>query len=305
MIGEYLIDGPVISGDLIKFEVTSLGSILVANKGNSADDFSLQLMTHRRNFSSSSNIAGANDEDFVDMMPSLVINQDRNSQAITPGFYALRALQDGNLRITLFDEGEELPPDTRKHDALSKVLTQYRESPRLLGMIEAYLKGVCEVEDELKTMAAKFDIDVAVGEQLTIVGRWLGFPRCHNVPTAIPVFGFECDGVSSDYNLAGFCEGALWIGCPGVSSFEVCINDDDLYRNFLYVRRYQLLGYNDYRTFVFCIRILFGTAATFTQSGRIINVNPGRTLTELETSFLRVYERVLPRAASASVNIVI
>lgn len=189
-------------------------------------------------------------------------------------------------------------------DKVGRVLTQYRESPKLLGMIRAYVDQINDAQEHLCAIPSKFDLDTAVGNQLTIIGRWLGFPRCHNVPSAVPVFGFVCDGVSSPYNLKGFCESAIWFGCPGIASSRVCITDDELYRRFLKVRRYQLLGKNDYTSFQECLELLFpSSGATYSQADRAITVDPNRSLTTLEATFHKVFERVLPRALGSTISV--
>lgn len=300
---KFLLDGPVFAGTFVKFRLDETGTVFVTNKNLGSDPYSAAILAYRKGWSAQDDIEGASDLDFVELQPNLTLSNDRNSQILTSGYYAVRVDTDGVLTAALLYSGELAPPDTRKQDSLNRVLTQYRESPNLLGMISVYTKQACLAEDEIKAIPSKFDIDTAVGDQLTIIGRWLGFPRCHNVPAPVPVFGFECDGQSFPYNIGGFCENALWLGCPDVASFEVCINEDDLYRRFLYVRRYQLLGMNDYRTFSLCINVLFGSDATFSQVGRIITVNTGRSLTAIESDFIQVFTRVLPRAVSASVTI--
>lgn len=299
-----LYNAPALNGQLVKFTLETGGTVVVTNKNLSGDPYSATIMAFRGTLDEGETIQSSIESEFVALTPTLLIDNNQNGHVLTKGHYALRIEQDASLTIWVNEVGEEPEPDTRIQDKLDRVLTQYRESPNLLGLMATYLTQLNEVEDVIASIESKFDIDTAVGEQLDIIGRWLGFPRCHNVPAPVPVFGFDCDGTyTGQYNIAGFCEGALWLGCPGVSSFEVCITDDELYRNFLYVRRYQLLGNNDYRSFVTCIKILFGSAATYTQTGRVIDVSPGRTLTDFEQTFLRVYERVLPRAVSASVNV--
>lgn len=303
-ISRTLYDAPAVAGQLIKFSLDADGSVVVTNKNLSNDPYDVRIMALRVAPVNSANIEENPDEDFVDMTPALALTNVLNQHFLTKGHYALRVVSDSTITAWLNVTGEQPIVDTTIDDKLSLVLTQYRESPNLLGMIRSYLTQLVEVRDVLAGMPKKFDIDTAVGEQLTIIGRWLGFPRCHNVPAPVPVFGFDCGGTySGPYNIQGFCEGALWVGCPGVASLEVCITDDALYRKFLYVRRYQLLGKNDYRSFVLCIKILFGAAADYTQTGRIIDVDPGRALTVNEQAFLRVYERVLPRAIGASINV--
>lgn len=296
-------NAPALAGQLIKFTLAENSEVVVTNKNLSGDPYSLTVMQFRKALGADDSVQNSDDSDFVELTPNIVFSNILNGVYLTKGNYALRVDSDASVTVWVNGSGGQVDVSTRIDEKLSLVLTQYRESPNLLGMMSAYLKQVIEVQDAIAEIPSKFDLDTAVGDQLTIIGRWLGFPRAHNVPSAVPVFGFECEGQTSQYNLAGFCEGALWLGCPGVSSFNVTIAEDELYRKFLYVRRYQLLGYNDYRTFVICIKILFGSAADYTQTGRIIDVSPGRALSDYEQTFLKVYERVLPCAVSASVNV--
>lgn len=296
-------NAPAVAGQLIKFTLAENSEIVVTNKNLNGDPYSLTVMQFRKALGVDDSVQNSVDSDFVELTPNIVFSNILNGVYLTKGNYALRVDSDASVTVWVNGSGAQVDDNTRINDKLSLVLTQYRESPNLLGMMAAYLKQVIEVQDAIAEIPSKFDLDTAVGDQLTIIGRWLGFPRGHNVPSAAPIHGFICEGQTSPYNLSGFCEGGTWLGCPGSSSFEVFIDDDELYRRFLYVRRYQLLGHNDYRSFVICIKILFGAASSYTQTGRVIDVSPGRTLTSYEQTFLRVFERVLPRAVSASVNV--
>ena len=270
-----LYNAPATSGQLVKFTLETGGTVIVTNKNLNSGPYTATILSFRGTLAEGETIQNSVESDFAPLTPSLVISNTQNGHVLTRGHYALLIGADASLTIWVNEVGEEPEPDTRIQDKLDYVLTQYRESPNLLGLMSTYLRQLNEVQDVLESIPEKFDLDNAVGEQLDIIGRWLGFPRCHNVPSPVPVFGFDCDGAyTGAYNIGGFCEGSLWIGCPGVSSFEVCITDDELYRNFLYVRRFQLLGDCDYRSFVTCIKILFGSAATYTQVGRVIKRFP-------------------------------
>ena len=111
-------------------------------------------------------------------------------------------------------------------ERIDRILTQYRESRNLIGIIRHDLGQIADVIIEANGsrgivselissgsnvlsdsqqviisdpdcqpapgMPEKFDILTAVGDQLTIVGKWLGFPRCHCICQNVPVFGFSC-----------------------------------------------------------------------------------------------------------------
>ena len=189
-------------------------------------------------------------------------------------------------------------------EELTKILTQYRESPKLLFLIRSYLRKFEEGVQCIEDVPLYFDIDTAVGDQLTILGKQLGWPRCHCVCEGTPVFGFECEGVIEDYPLAGFCDAnSTWAGCDEMGNATICIGDDELYRKFLKVRRYQTLAKFDRKSLRNCLVEFFGgdVAILDAKNGRIL-IAPGRELTAIEQLVLPLYPRVLPIAPSIEVR---
>lgn len=305
MSSRIVFNSAVQAGQLIKFSTDSLATVMVINRGNAQEPYAFALYGVRTAVDASSSIERVPDFNFAQLKPDVIFEQDSNVATLTRGGYAVKANIDGIFTVIVSEETEAVEVVDVKQGYLDRLLTQYRESPNLIGLITAYLCQVEDVQNAVRDIPRHFNLDIAVGDQLTILGKWLGFPRCHNVTSSVPVFGFNCDGVASPFNIRGFCEGAVWADCGGVSSFEVCITQDELYRRFLYVRRYQLLGQNDYRSFLFCIRLLFGSEASYQQNGRVIEVSPGRDLTAFELTFLQVFVRVLPRALNATINITV
>lgn len=180
---------------------------------------------------------------------------------------------------------------------IDRVLTQYRESPKLLHVLRTHLRQVEMVVQSICDLPSFFDLDTAVGDQLTLLGKRLGWPRCHCVCEVQPVFGFECEGFpSSGYVVTGFCDdNQTWSDCGSFSLSEVCVNDDELYRKFLKVRRYQMLALFDIQSLEEAIRTLWGPKAWVVHwaNGRVV-VAPGRLLSEFELQFAKLYPRVLP-----------
>lgn len=181
---------------------------------------------------------------------------------------------------------------------INKLRDQYRESPKLIALITAALNQVEEAINAINAIPGFFDLDRAVGDQLTIIGNRLGWPRCHCVCSAPPVFGFPCNAASPIAPVVDFCDpGGNWIDCtpPGVS--ELCISDDELYRKFLKVRRYQMLGLFDRESLLAAIQTFWGEYAWIVRSDHgIVSIAPGRDLTEQEQTYLQLYPRVLPIA---------
>jgi hypothetical protein len=181
---------------------------------------------------------------------------------------------------------------------IARLPTQYREAAKLqaylravLGEVEAAARAVCAIPDGL-------DIMTAAGDQLTIIGKWMGFPRCHCVCVSAAVFGFPFPD-AGDYpaTLTGFCEAGSWAGCDGGSAGTICLNDDDLYRKFLLVRRYQMLALFDRESLLASIRTFWGPKAWIVQDERCsLVVAPGRPLGADEIPLLQIIARVLPVA---------
>lgn len=184
--------------------------------------------------------------------------------------------------------------------ALSRVITQYREAARLRGMIEVYASAVEDVAGEICAIPDYFDIDTAVGDQLTIIGKRLGWPRAHCVCVTSPVFGFDCAGVASPYDLVGFCDrSSTWVGCGDVGAGMLTLSDDEVYRAFLKVRRYQALGLYDVASLTAAVQIMWGALASVITTPAFVGtvtLSPGRPLTPHERSILPLALRILPIA---------
>lgn len=193
---------------------------------------------------------------------------------------------------------ECLDPAALVEKRIDNILTQYRESPKLLHLIRTLLRQVVDVHTHICDMPYYFDLTYAVGEQLTFLGKELGFPRSHCICNNQPVFGFECDDAPIDYLIGGFCdENVDWADCGPFGVSEISINNDEMYRAFLMVRRYQMLQLYDLDSLTTCLRILWGeTAMVMEASAGIVVVAPGRELTQSEQALLQVYPRVLPVA---------
>lgn len=182
---------------------------------------------------------------------------------------------------------------------IDRVLTQYRESPRLLGVARHGLEQRRQAAEAIRDAPEHFDILTAQGDQLTIVGKWLGFPRCHCVCVSPPVFGFPCPPGEGDPNvtIVGLCEGGVFDGCFEGGSGEICIDDDEVYRGYLLARRYQMLRRYARADLEAAARHIWGeTAEVFSQRPGAVVIAPRRDLTTVEYAQVPVAFRVLPTA---------
>lgn len=186
---------------------------------------------------------------------------------------------------------------------IDRILTQYREAPKLQHVMRVYLRQIEEVVRAIHDIPQKFHIDTAVGDQLTLVGKRMGWGRCHCVCVSRPVHGFACEGYPQDYTLTGFCEpNSEWLDCDPKSAGEICIDDDELYRKFLQVRSYQMTERFSLFDLEKSCKIFWGDSAMVldASNGRVV-LAPGRDLTDQETAVIQLFPRVLPVAPGIKV----
>lgn len=189
-------------------------------------------------------------------------------------------------------------------ERIDRILTQYRESPNLLGIIRHDLGEVADIIVQSCSLPSEFDIIDAVGDQLTLIGKRLGWPRCHCICVAVPVFGFSCGTTSPNKPVVGLCEGGVWDNCSESGTGDICLDDDEVYRGYLLARRYQARQLWDIDSLQAASRHLWGLAATVvSMGGARVAIQPGRLLTPLEQLQLPVAFRVLPLAPGITPHI--
>jgi len=196
-------------------------------------------------------------------------------------------------------------PEIRVEERIDKIATQYRESPKLLGLIRNYLRQTAEAADVACRLIEYFDIDTAVGDQLTILGKALGWPRCHCRGQRRPVFGFECEDECGPPTvpIRGFCE-ADWDCGDGPDYVEFCFTDDELYRGFLKARVVTLTGDYTRSGLTAAAREVFGAnAVIYHERPGVVSVATGRLLTNTEIAIAHLYEQVLPIAPGIRLEI--
>lgn len=220
--------------------------------------------------------------------------------------------------------------DTMVEDRIDRILTQYRESPKLLSIIRHDIAAILDLfvmaeglpgktipvvlddaalevdgnpvvaQDpdcqKIPGIPERFDIFTAIGDQLTILGKYLGFPRCHCICQNVPYFGFACEE-TRNVDIVGFCEEGGWYGCGEGGTADICFNDDEIYRRYLLARRYQARALWDIDSLQAAVVHIWGrTASAVSIGGANVAIIPGRELSALELIQLPVAFRVLPIA---------
>jgi hypothetical protein len=113
-------------------------------------------------------------------------------------------------------------------DYVGLVTGQHQDKPKFRQVIEALTRGFAEINNTQEAYIDLFDLDQAVGQQLDIVGAWIGVSRYLTVPITGVYFTWD------DTALTGWDSGS-WRGefdpVTGLTSLP-----DDAYRNLLKAR---------------------------------------------------------------------
>ncbi|KVD52052.1 DUF2612 domain-containing protein [Burkholderia ubonensis] len=107
------------------------------------------------------------------------------------------------------------------NDYTALITSKHRDKPRYMATITAVVQPLVDQMNLLASMPGKFDLDVAVGDQLDTVGLWVGVSRRIRTPLTGIYFSFDTAGL-------GFDQG-IWKG-PFDPDTGLTVLDDDTYR---------------------------------------------------------------------------
>ena len=118
-------------------------------------------------------------------------------------------------------------------DYTTLVTSEHRSKPNFMAVVDALCNGAGSITTTAQSIAALFDLDSSVGDQLDILGQWIGQSR--DIPNSIAINYF---GFSDNPNAATFGEvGNSSVGGPfydlGQSTGSSALLDDATYRTVL------------------------------------------------------------------------
>jgi len=106
---------------------------------------------------------------------------------------------------------------------INLITSEHIDKPNFIASISTILQPIADNAYTLSIMNGSFDLDVAVGNQLDIIGQWVGISRVVNVLTNV-YFSFDTIGL-------GFDEGT-WFG-PNDYTTGLTSLPDENYRTLL------------------------------------------------------------------------
>ena len=111
------------------------------------------------------------------------------------------------------------------NDYLSLITSAYVGQPNFTAMIELVLSIPIQVQNTLLAMIPGFDVDVAVGAQLDIIGQWVGISRNVHIPLTGVYFSWD-DTVYDGWDFGNWQ--------PGNAPTTITVLPDDAYRTLIY-----------------------------------------------------------------------
>lgn len=102
----------------------------------------------------------------------------------------------------------------------SLITSEHADKPNFVASVAASVQPFVDVLSTLNALPAAFDIDLAVGRQLDIIGQWIGVTRYVSSPLAGVYFAFD------DIDL-GWDQGVWWAPGDPLTGLESL--PDDIY----------------------------------------------------------------------------
>ncbi|WP_107311353.1 DUF2612 domain-containing protein [Burkholderia metallica] len=107
------------------------------------------------------------------------------------------------------------------NDYTALITSEHSDKPKFMAVVEMLSAPLVDLMNALGGMPSLFDLDVAVGDQLDVLGKWIGLSRQVSTPLTGIYFSFDVAGL-------GFDQGA-WKG-PFDPDTGLVSLDDDTYR---------------------------------------------------------------------------
>ena len=109
-------------------------------------------------------------------------------------------------------------------DYMALITAYHRGKPKFAAMIRAIVEPFVAIQDFIAHLPIDFDLDVAIGVQLDVVGEWVG--RSRFIETPIPNVYFALDDPLRGFNLG------VWKG-PQDNDVGIVRLNDETYRTLL------------------------------------------------------------------------
>lgn len=113
-------------------------------------------------------------------------------------------------------------------DYLALVTSSYQGKPNFTGVITADVGVQVQVQNLLLSMIPLFDLDVAVGDQLDVIGLWVGVSRDVSIPSVGVYFSWDGTDPTLGWDFGSWA--------PLTAPSTITVLPDDAYRTLIRAR---------------------------------------------------------------------
>lgn len=186
--------------------------------------------------------------------------------------------------------------------AISRLATQYRESPNLIAYIRALFVEADNLEEVFQSLLTERWIDTAVGVNLDILGAIVGQPRVLVDATILSYFGFSPDpGASSYGTVTDPSIGGRFRAIDESTTGNRRLTDDE-YRFFIRARIVKNSITPTIQSLVDFFKLLFDAPEILISEGNTFyQVAIGKLLTANEKAFITSTD-IIPKVAGVGVG---
>ncbi len=193
-------------------------------------------------------------------------------------------------------------PTGGSFDYTTLITSEHNQQPNFVALVGALANSIGAIRDVAASLPAAFDLDLAFGIQLDILGLWIGQPRL--VPNVITpgFFGFQ-----DTYGAAGFGEltnpsigGQFWdLGTPFSGSVQL---NDAQYRTVLRAKIISNQFNGTAAELVLAIDDVFQATASIQDAGNLaINLTVSTPVSPLYQALITQFD-LLPRTAGVPIG---
>jgi len=185
----------------------------------------------------------------------------------------------------------------------SLIKSEHNQKPMFMAMVGAVTGAIAAVTAGIQAIQPAFDLDTAIGNQLDIVGQWVGQSRTVENVLVLGFFGFADDPAALGFGeLKNVSVGGIWYNLGENFSGSTVLSDSD-YLTILKARIVKNQGTGDANDIENALNYIFDVPCTLVDNGTLnVTINISEPITSTAEALLSGLD-ILPRPAGVAFTI--
>lgn len=185
---------------------------------------------------------------------------------------------------------------------LNRITSEHNLKQNFMAMIATLCGGIGDMTAEVLSMPTLFDLDVAVGNQLDIVGEWVGQPRIVADVLTVAFFGFQDDEAALTFGeLTNPSVGGVFYELGATYESTTTLSDSD-YRTIIRARIVRNQAQGQAVDIESALQYIFGVPCQIHDIGDwSLAIVVGAPITQTQEALLNTLD-ILPRPAGIQIG---